>query len=169
MAFRNPFSRNSGLHGLSRFSLKQLIGWGDHLKVDQPQIDAQHEAIFRIALEISEIWRSRGDHEKLKALTRKLQHLLEAHFRFEEQELAEIGYSKLAEHKAEHQVMLSELQVILDRMESGRESALEDTRFSVFNYVLGVTVGHILHSDMDYCVASREATKNEALLAHSPS
>jgi hypothetical protein len=44
-ASRSPFGRMSGLHGLSDLSLKQIIAWGDHLKVDQSQIDAQHEAI----------------------------------------------------------------------------------------------------------------------------
>jgi hypothetical protein len=50
----------SGLHNLSEFSLKQLVSWGDHLKVHQPQIDAQHEAIFNLALEIAHIWQDRG-------------------------------------------------------------------------------------------------------------
>ena len=47
---RGMFGRLSGLHGLTDFSLRQLIAWGDHLKVDQAQIDAQHEAIFNPCL-----------------------------------------------------------------------------------------------------------------------
>jgi hemerythrin-like metal-binding protein len=100
----------SGLHNLSEFSLKQLVAWGDHLKVHQPQIDAQHEAIFNLALEIAHIWQDRGDLDELKALAEKLDKVLQAHFRYEEQLLAEIGYPELAAHKAEHQVMLHELE-----------------------------------------------------------
>lgn len=93
-----------------------MVSWGDNLRVDQPQIDAQHQAIFDIALEIADIWHQHGDLDKLKALTDKLGRVLEAHFRFEE---AEPG-------------------------------------FLVLSYVLGVTVGHITHSDMGYAELARK-------------
>jgi hypothetical protein len=43
-------------HGLDEFSLRRLVTWGEHLKVEQPQIDAQHQAIFDIAMEVADIW-----------------------------------------------------------------------------------------------------------------
>jgi hypothetical protein len=43
-------------HGLDEFSLRRLVAWGEHLKVEQPQIDAQHQAIFDIAMEVADIW-----------------------------------------------------------------------------------------------------------------
>ncbi len=148
----------SQLPGLNGQSLKQLVAWGEHLKVDQAQLDAQHEAIFKIAMEVADTWQSRSQIEGLKALTEKLANLLGAHFRHEERQLAEVGYPVLDERKAEHQVMLDELQVIrqrLDRMDAG--SPLMSPGFIVHNYVLGVTVGHICHSDMDYCAHARQA------------
>lgn len=151
------FGRLSGPQGLNGQSLKQLVAWGDHLKVDQPQIDAQHEAIFRIAMEVADTWQNRGDLDRLKALTEKLANVLGGHFRYEERQLAEVGYPKLDEHKAEHQVMLDELQIIrerLDRMD--HRSPQTWPGFIVHNYVLGVTVGHICHSDMDYCAHVRK-------------
>jgi hypothetical protein len=86
----------SGLHMLTGFSLKRLVSWGDSLKVDQPQLDAQHQAIFEIALEIADLWHKRGDLDQLKAAADKLAKVLGAHFRFEEQELADLGYTRLA-------------------------------------------------------------------------
>jgi hypothetical protein len=56
----------------SDLSLKQLVSWGDHLKVDQPQIDAQHQAIFDIALEMADLWHKHGDLGQVKALAEKL-------------------------------------------------------------------------------------------------
>lgn len=160
---RPLFGRMSGLHGMTDLPLRQLVAWGDHLKVDQPQIDAQHEAIFRIALEVVDTWQQRGDIDRLRLLTEKLANVLAAHFRFEEHQLAEVGYPKLDEHRAEHQVMLDELQIIRDRLDRmGHGTAQMAPGFIVHNYVLGVTVGHICHSDMDYGVFARKAAEGQA-------
>ena len=151
----------SGLHGLSDLSLKQLVSWGDHLKVEQPQIDAQHQAIFDIALEIADLWHRHGDLDQVKALAEKLDKVLEAHFRFEEQQLAGIGYTKLSEHRAEHKVMLDELQLIRGRLaKMGHGTIQAEPGFLVLSYILGVTVGHISHSDMDYCAFAHKAAGN---------
>jgi len=160
---RGLFGRLSGPQGLGGHSLKQLVSWGDHLKVDQPQIDAQHEAIFKIAMEVADTWQDRGALDRLKGLTEKLAKVLSAHFRYEEQQLADVGYPKLEEHKAEHRVMLDELQVVRDRLgRLGQGAALMSSGFIVHNYVLGLTVGHICHSDMDYCVHPRQAAEGRA-------
>lgn len=159
---RSIFGRASGLHGLSEFSLKRLVTWGDHLKVDQSQIDAQHEGIFTLALEIADVWHRHGDLKQLKTLTEKLHKVLEAHFRYEEQQLAAIGYPKLAAHQAEHKVMLDEMQVLRGRLDGMSEGTVQaEPGYLVLNYVLGVTVGHIFHSDMDYCVFARKVASDE--------
>lgn len=150
----------SGAFGLSGFSLKQLISWGPQLNVDHPQIDAQHQGIFDIATEIAEIWHQRGDLVRLKTVAGKLAKVLDAHFRYEEQELADINYTKLEEHRAEHKMMLADLQRIRDRLDQMTGSEIRsEPGFMVLSFVLGVTVGHISHSDMDYrAFAHREST-----------
>jgi len=152
----------SGFRGLTGFSLKQLVAWGDHLHVDQPQLDAQHQGICDIALEVVDIWHKRGDLDQLKEVAAKLGRVLESHFRYEEKQLADIGYTKLDAHRAEHRVMLDELRLIRDRLD-GMQSGRIDSEpgFLVLSYVLGVTIGHISHSDMDYRQFAREATSNE--------
>ena len=156
------FGRMSGMHGLTDSSLKRLVAWGDHLKVDQPQIDAQHEGIFNLAMEIADQWFKHGDLDRIKGLAEKLAKVLEGHFRYEELQLAEVNYPRLEEHKAEHKVMLEELQVIRDRLESmGHGTAQKLPGFIVNNFVLGVTVGHIGHSDMEYCAFARKAAEGK--------
>jgi hemerythrin-like metal-binding protein len=159
---RTIFSRISGLHGMTDMPLKQLISWGDHLKVDQPSIDAQHEAIFNIAIEIVDSWQNHCHLDHLKALTEKFAKVLVGHFRYEEKQLEEVGYPKIEEHKAEHKVMLDELEVIRHRLDQIEEGpAQRAPGFIVHNYVLGVTVGHICHSDMDYCVFARKVAEGK--------
>jgi hemerythrin-like metal-binding protein len=155
-SIRGFADRATSSHGLSSVSLKQLMAWGDHLKIGQPQIDAQHQAIFDIAIEIADIWHRRGTLEQLKAAADKLARVLRAHFQFEEQELAEFGYERLAEHRAEHAVILDELQSIRNRLEGmGPGTVQAEPGFLVLSFVLGVTVGHLNHSDTDYCELAR--------------
>lgn len=152
------FNRASGVHGLARFPLKQLIAWGEHLKVDQPRIDAEHEAIFRLALEIADIWHQPDRTPRLKILAGRLYRLLKGHFRHEEEQLALSGYKKLAEHRAEHKMMLEELDAIRGRIDDfERGLSPMKPEFSLLSYVLGVTVGHIVHSDMECCAFLRDA------------
>lgn len=140
--------------GLSTLSLKRLIVWGDHYKVGHPRLDAQHEAIFDIALELADLWQRRGNLQQLKDITEKLFHVLAAHFRFEEQQFAETGYARFEEHCEEHRVMLEELQALralLEAMKSGRVSS--EPGVLVLSYMLGLTVGHLAHSDIDAAAA----------------
>lgn len=152
----------SGLYGIADVPLKRLIFWGDHLKIGHPSIDAQHEAIFNLAVEISDIWQKRGNLDQLRIVAEKLAKVLERHFAYEERQLQELGYPRLDEHAAEHKVMLKELKIIrarIDKME--QETSWMTPGFLLNNFILGVTMGHIFNSDMDYCAYARtEANKD---------
>ncbi|HRF03412.1 MAG TPA: hemerythrin family protein [Accumulibacter sp.] len=161
--------RMSGVHGLTNFSLKQLSAWDGRLNIGQPQIDAQHEAIFALAMKASDAWRKQGDVEQLKLMTAELHESLEEHFSYEEGVLAGFGYADLAEHRAEHQVMLDEMQLIrarVDQMDAGSDNA--EPGLLLMNYLLSATVGHILHSDMDYGVLARAAAAGVAAAGAVP-
>jgi len=113
-------------------------------------------------MEVADTWQRHGNVDRLKVLTEKLANVLEGHFRYEERQLAEVGYPNLDEHKAEHKVMLDELQVIRGRLEDmGHGTAQLAPGFMVRNYVLGVTVGHIGQSDMEYCAYARKAAEGK--------
>lgn len=146
----------SGPLGQSAINLRRLIEWGDHYKVDQPQLDAQHQEIFDIALEVSDIWQRRGDLQRLKDLTDRLARVLAVHFSYEEQQFTSTAYARCAEHCEEHRVMLAELQAIRERLEAmGPGRVRSGPGFRVLSYVLGLTVGHLSHSDMDAHPARR--------------
>lgn len=150
---RGFFGRLSGPHGISHYALSRLVAWGDHLKVEQPDIDAQHEAIFGLVAEANDLWRGNADLKDLRALVEKLGNVLKGHFRYEESVLAKAGYPKLEEHKAEHAVMLGELAAIRRRLaKKGDGAAYPESGWIVLSFLLGVTVGHIANSDLDYFV-----------------
>lgn len=161
---RPMFGRLSSLHGLADMSLTDLISWGDYFKVHHPQIDAQHEAIFNLVGEVSALWHAHGSSDDLLAIVDKLDKVLRAHFRFEEATLAEIDYPRLDAHQAEHAIMLRDLKSIRCRIVAMNHGpAYPEPGWLVMNFLLGVTVGHIVHSDVDYCRFARESGIDWAL------
>ena len=131
-------------------SLQNLVQWGEHLSVDHPGIDAQHEVIFNLVSEVHDLWRCNASVIQLSSVVDKLAEVLGNHFRYEERMLEETDYPKLPEHAGEHRMMLEELETIRKRL-TGDGNALPEPGWVLLNFMLGVTVGHILSSDIDYC------------------
>lgn len=153
----DTYRRVGAMEGLAFHSLKQLITWNDDFKVDHPNIDRQHQCIFKLAVEAAELSRDRADDEKLRTLFDEFSSVLQGHCRYEESQLAEMRYPNLDEHRAEHDAILSELDFIRQRMAKKREGwASQEAALVIVNFMLGVTVGHILHSDVDYARHMRE-------------
>jgi hemerythrin len=143
--------RVAAAEGLALSSLKSLIKWGDDFRINRSEIDSQHERIFKLAAEASELSRKHTDRIRLRAVFDEFGHTLTEHFHFEETELAEMAYPRLDEHRAEHQAMLAEFDFIRQRLASKGEGwAFQEEALVVLNFMLGVTVGHILHSDIDF-------------------
>lgn len=150
---------NSALFGrmqIQHLSLNQLIEFGDHLFVDHPAIDTQHKAIFKLGVGVYEHWRSGDGLDVLRPAVEKLSNLMHAHFSFEERVLQDIGYEEFKEHAAEHSSMRDELSLMHERFhcfkehEEIREGSLMAPGWSIMEFILGFTVGHVAHSDMGY-------------------
>jgi len=152
----------SGMHAMTGKPPNLPVGRFDRLTADDPQVTDQHDAIFRIAMELADTWHGRGDAQRIRALLEKLGRVLESHFRYEERIFAAVGYPRLEEHKAEHKVILDELKVIRGWLEQmGHGTAQIAPSFSVNNFILGVTVGHIGRSDMEFSAFAHRAEQNE--------
>jgi hemerythrin len=165
---------NAALFGripMQHHALNNLIQWGDHLSVEHPGIDAQHKAIFDLGTRVHETWRAGGRVDVLRLAVDKLVNLLPAHFSYEERLLADIGFDGLEQHIAEHRSMLNDLEVMRGRfhaVKDGHESpggSVLAPGWSIMQFILGFTVGHVASSDMSYCralVANRGAVSGLA-------
>jgi hemerythrin-like metal-binding protein len=151
---------------MQHLSVTKLIQWGDHLSVEHSGIDAQHKAVFDLGTTLYEHWRAGGSIDVLRPAVDKLANLLEAHFSYEERLLTEIGYSGLDEHVAEHRSMLNDLEMMKSRFHTfkdGHETSggsLLSPGWSIMQFILGFSIGHVMSSDMSYCrslIASRDA------------
>jgi hemerythrin len=65
--------------------------------------------------------------------------------------LAEVGYPDLAKHAAEHCEMLLDLASIRKSLDGGDGVRSRYAGLRLVNFMLGVTVGHIVNTDSDYC------------------
>lgn len=130
-------------------SFERLLTWDERLEVGQPHLDAQHKAIFKIAMEVADLSQDAGQVQRLCARLYRLDDALAHHFSDEEQQLAELECSGIEQHKAEHALMRQELRSIRDRLIREGPGAFPIAPGSaVRNLVLGVTMGHMFQSDL---------------------
>lgn len=132
-------------------ALARGLQWGSHLSTGDPALDAQDRAIFRLVEEIDELWRHGATVSEFRRVSDKAWRVLEAHFRCEERMLVAVGYPGLAEHVAEHREILDDLASIRTYLSSDDGVTSEVAGLRLSNLILGVTVGHMLNTDSDYC------------------
>jgi hemerythrin-like metal-binding protein len=157
-----PLNTNNPLFGraqLHHFSITNLIQWGDHLSVGHSGIDAQHKAIFELGGKIYEHWRDGASVGVLRPTVDKLEHLLRAHFSYEERLLGEIAYEGRDHHAAEHRSMLKDMEFMQGRFNAFKDGekssggSLLAPGWPVMQFVLEFSIGHVSTSDMSYCQA----------------
>jgi hemerythrin len=131
-------------------SLASLIQWDDHLSTDDPALDAQERAISKLVGEIDELWCRGASVVQFGGVADRASHILEAHFRYEERMLAAVGYPDLTKHAAEHHEILEDLASIRVYLNGSGESSAAHAGLRLSNFILGLTLGHILNTDSVY-------------------
>jgi hemerythrin len=144
----SPFGRMP----LQHLPLSQLMQFGDHLRVDHASLDAQHKAIFDLGLKVYEDWRGGACLDVLRPAIDKLSDLLHTHFAHEERVLHEIGYEGLDRHVAEHRTLSQEMSAVRARLHAAKDGtkAPMGPDDAAVRFILGLTVGHVAGSDMQY-------------------
>lgn len=123
-----------------------LLTWSDDYKVNIRVIDNEHRALFDMVNAIDDAVQ-KGDAEAaiaagLKALLR----YAHEHFPDEERFIAQSGYPKLAQHKAEHDKFTHAINRYKDQFENTPDR-FDSAAF--LKYLAGWISGHVLHADKD--------------------
>lgn len=147
---RNTPGRTSGT------SSKPLLAPGGHSNAGASRIEAEHEAIFAVAMEIAQCWKARGDIDRLRRLSEKLELVLAVHFRHEEQQLAAQGSPQLEELKAGHKALLGELHLMRRRLGTLDDSDEGGPGFMLHNFVMDVAARHCRDGDRVDCAIERQ-------------
>lgn len=126
-------------------SATDYLNWGEHLSTGIPQIDAEHEDLFRLA----------GVLLKLPAdthLESTLHHLdtfvicLKQHFHNEEEILLELGCpaQDVKSHASHHQALVNQAEELRRRLIAGAANFEQVNDFIVRR----ITVGHLVNADL---------------------
>jgi hemerythrin len=88
------------------------IQWSPSLAVGVPEIDAQHQELFRRAEKLITALRA-GDRTEVEPLVRYLDEYVVEHFSAEERYMREIGYPGLEAHRATHEAFREDFAEML--------------------------------------------------------
>jgi hemerythrin len=128
------------LHGTS-----SVVEWDERFRLDIPDIDEQHEALFGM---INELWRALAERHPQDALTGILGGLESytiMHFEAEEELMRALGYPKLYAHRDAHQAFIRQIAVEKRKHLDGQPAGLALLHF--LNHWL---VDHIETIDREY-------------------
>jgi len=121
------------------------IAWDSTLVVGVPEIDAQHEELFRRLDALVESIRGGRSRDEVGSTLSFLREYARSHFAAEEALMAAQGYPGLADHRAEHETFAAEL-VSLDA-ERQRDGATASLVIRVNAQLTGWLRSHIYRTD----------------------
>ncbi len=135
---------------------RELMIWTETLSVDNGHLDSQHKALFD---QINAFFAMRGrtvDPAELDRMISLLEVTLTRHFKDEEDYLAQRNYPDLDQHRQEHRRLLDDFRVLRsDLAHRSGWGIKSDFSWPIVQFMLQVTVGHILKSDIEYRDAIR--------------
>lgn len=140
-----------------------LPSWKPQYSVNHSELDAQHQELFRLALNVYTLSPQRATKENIRGLLKNFYMYMQKHFNEEEAYMKEIGYEGLEEHCAYHADIIESMNGILQQSHSFLQM-----QASMRKIVRVWLVEHILVHDMRYeawrKVKRRETAKTKPLL-----
>ncbi len=120
-----------------------FIEWTDKLKLGVENVDTQHQNLVEIVNKFDEAMRKGKGSRVMNEILNELVGYTQEHFADEEQYMADIGYSGLEKHQAQHRQLLQKVgRFQFDFNGSGRRVTSEVQEF--LRYWL---TSHILKED----------------------
>lgn len=138
-----------------RQSLSRIIGnlltWNDHFSVDDEEIDDQHRNLVRCLNDLHALRLEGTDPDDVKAAIREVELLLMRHFSHEEDHMVRCGYPYVLQHAAEHRTLMREFETVRENVFNlAGWGCKPDVAWPVLEFMVRLTVGHMLKSDMEY-------------------
>lgn len=128
--------------------------WNQQLSVDNPLIDADHQTLISLVNEFGDVASKRHDAAQLEQILAQLIDYTSTHFEREESLMGEIGYTKIKEHRTQHEKLLARVKDLQKELQQGRISIAIETA-ELLRFWL---TSHIMLSDRDLAEAIRTRT-----------
>ena len=123
------------------------IIWRTQYRINDLQIDSEHQKLFEIADEAMTISKLKNDPEvktKLMVVITKLSESVEAHFVNEQKHMEDIEYPDVEKHKFLHKNFLKMLKILISKSD---DMELEEIKSSLFTFINDYFVRHIVLED----------------------
>lgn len=117
--------------------------WTEEYSVGNDEIDSQHKQLLWLCIIVEETYI--GNKENLRIAVDMLIKYAEQHLQYEENLMAAAHYLNLVSHKAEHMKYLTELGLIVHKINTQTV-----TREDLSAFLSKWWINHILHTDMQY-------------------
>ncbi len=123
----------------------EQIEWSNDFSVGIQEIDEQHKVLIGILNELSEaIDQIRGTEIRTQIIDRLIEYT-RIHFTVEESLMRILGYPKYEEHKHEHELLISQINEFLTKINNENMSTYE-----LLFFLRSWLINHILKSDKAY-------------------
>ncbi len=123
-----------------------IMSWSDSYTVNAPELDAQHEILFKLINDLYDCMKLGQGQQVLGRTLDALVSYIVVHFSDEENMLARIKYPDLPEHQLEHDDFVRKVNEFQTDFENGRAVMTSQ----VLGFLKDWLVNHIMKSDKKY-------------------
>ncbi len=135
------------------FELKQKpesggnrLVWDEKYSVNIPEIDKQHQSLFKMINQLQDSIQQKKTKEALTEILKKLIEYTDNHFKTEERLMQEKHYPQYEQHLEEHNKLRDEVIQYFERYQSGKAVL----SLSLVQFLKEWILNHVLKSDMRY-------------------
>ena len=107
--------------------MEDFFVWRDEYALGRPEIDREHQALFRIAQELNAAMSAGHAQDELAAIYARLVAYTRFHFANEEALMRSAGYSDLAQHAREHDRLTAKVARLEREFEEGSAAVTAET------------------------------------------
>jgi hemerythrin-like metal-binding protein len=116
--------------------------WSPDLLLGNTQIDDQHKRIFQILAKLVGAVAENKGHEEVGGVLTSAAVFVAAHFRMEEDLMAQFDYPELAAHRMAHEAVRIQVERLVDQFHGGGLDPLE-----LVNFMESWLQDHVQHED----------------------
>jgi hemerythrin-like metal-binding protein len=119
-----------------------LINWTNQLSIGIAAVDSQHQRLVELVNSLFDSLSAGNASTVMPEIKQELIKYTKIHFRFEEELMQRNGYPKIDEHKAEHNKLVSEVEIMEKKFKSGNSELVK--------FLKQWLVEHIKLADKEY-------------------
>ena len=123
-----------------------MFEWNDSYSLKIPNIDGQHQKLFRIASELHAAMQSGNAQSAANDIVDRLVQYVKIHFAYEERLMQEAGFPHFAAHKAKHDDLTRQVLQFQADLEGGRKTL----SVTLLQFLKKWLVDHIRTEDPKY-------------------